>query len=132
MRSQWIKAEIAQGLQKLQFLALERQPPSASIPRVIEVWAEAVDSHQRWNEGNDRPRLRSAFLELARVRRSWPAPADLLAALARQQAVAEPQRGPRLLDSGAAARAGAEVARLLDVRPEQLRVGKMAAAGPDR
>jgi hypothetical protein len=129
MRSEWIKSEIAQGIEDLQFLSLERQPAAASLHRTVDVWAAAVDSHQRWSEDSDRQRLRSAFLELARVRRSWPAPADLLAVLARREAIDPPQG--RRADPRTAARAAARVAQLLEIKPDQQRVGKMAAAGPD-
>jgi hypothetical protein len=44
-------------------------------------WAEAITAGRAWGQERDAPRIREAFVTLARTRRQWPAPADFLDAM---------------------------------------------------
>lgn len=46
-------------------------------------WAEAITAGRLWDQDRDTPRIREAFVTLARTRRQWPAPADFLDAVPR-------------------------------------------------
>lgn len=78
---EWLTNEILTGFQKLLCLGLERTPATDLIPGTVAAWREALGPH--WDQGRDTPRIREAFVLLARTRRSWPAPADFLEFLPR-------------------------------------------------
>lgn len=46
-------------------------------------WLEAITSGRSWDQDRDTPRIREAFVTLARIRRQWPAPVDFLDAVPR-------------------------------------------------
>lgn len=45
------------------------------------MWAQAITKNRVWDQAPDAPRFREAFVTLAQMRRTWPAPADFLEAL---------------------------------------------------
>lgn len=49
-------------------------------------WCEALTHDRSWDQGRDTPRIRHGFAALARTALRWPAPAELVAALAQPDA----------------------------------------------
>lgn len=71
----WLRFEIASGLQKLLALRLIGTPPEDSIVGTAEVWLEAIgNGGVQWVEHLDRERVRRAFQTLFRICDRWPAP----------------------------------------------------------
>jgi len=62
---------------------LVRTPASDLIEGTILAWHEAITAGRAWDQDRDTPRIRQAFVTLARTRREWPAPADFLEAVPR-------------------------------------------------
>lgn len=81
METNWIQDEILRGLQKLLALSLERTPAGELLPITVGAWVEAIMRGRAFDEALDVPRFRSAFVTMAEHRRTWPTPADFLAAL---------------------------------------------------
>lgn len=75
MAPDWLRFEVASGLQKLLALRLIGTPPEDAIVGTAEVWLEAV-MHPgiQWNEALDRARVQRAFQALFRICDRWPAP----------------------------------------------------------
>lgn len=46
-------------------------------------WVESLTDGRAWDQQRDTPRIRSAFLAIAKGRRTWPAPVDFIEALPR-------------------------------------------------
>ncbi len=85
------------------------------LPATVEVWRGAVVERSVFDEHLDAERFRKAFVTLARVRTTWPAPRDFLEALpARGQLALTKQ--PIKADPERAAAALAEIAALLGRR----------------
>lgn len=76
----WLKLEIATGLQKLTCLGLEGQPASELIEGTLAAWVEVVTAGRTYDEAIDAPRFRIAFTRLM-GRNRWPAPCHLLEAM---------------------------------------------------
>lgn len=72
----WLEIEILTGLQRLICLGLERQPAGEILPVTAQVWCEALTIGRAWDEHRDIPRIRQAFVVLAKTRRHWPTPPD--------------------------------------------------------
>lgn len=83
MQTDWLLDEILTGMQKLLCLGLERQPAAEVLPGTAAAWVEALTVKRAWDRERDTPRIRSAFVTLAKQRRSWPLPADFDEALPR-------------------------------------------------
>lgn len=79
MVADWLRFEIASGLQKLLALRLIGTPPEDAIIGTAEVWLEAVGScGVQWVEHLDRDRVQRAFQTLFRICERWPAPKQFL------------------------------------------------------
>ena len=155
METEWLLDEIAEGMQKLFCLGLERTPAAEVIPGTAQAWHEALIASRKWDERRDADRIRAAFTTLATVRESWPAPRHFLDALPQVGQAAIGYEGKPASRAEAAAAMARCRAMLTDVptfRPES-RVksvvpaaektqaerelaehygrGKMEAAGPD-
>lgn len=75
MVADWLRFEIASGLQKLLALRLMGTPPEDAIVGTAEVWLEAMEHcGVQWVEYLDRERVRRAFQTLFRTCDRWPAP----------------------------------------------------------
>lgn len=75
MVADWLRSEIASGLQKLLALRLMGTPPEDAIVGTAEVWLEAMERCGiQWVEHLDRVRVRRAFQTLFRICDRWPAP----------------------------------------------------------
>ncbi len=75
MVADWLRFEIASGLQKLLALRLMGTPPEDAIVGTAEVWLEAMEHcGVQWAEHLDRERVRRAFQTLFRICDRWPAP----------------------------------------------------------
>jgi hypothetical protein len=75
----WLRFEIASGLQKLLALRLIGTPPEDAIIGTAEVWLEAVGGCGiQWVEHLDRDRVRRTFQTLFRICDRWPAPKQFL------------------------------------------------------
>jgi len=71
----WLRVEIASGLQKLLAMRLMGTPPEDAIVGTAEVWLEAMEHCGiQWVEHLDRERVRRAFQVLFRICDRWPAP----------------------------------------------------------
>lgn len=77
----WFHNLIVEGLQALHTLALPNTPAADTIQLPALVWIETLWSGRAWNEEQDTPRLRAAFVSLAGSVDRWPAPRALLAHL---------------------------------------------------
>lgn len=87
-------------------------------------WHEALTDGRSWDQQRDAPRLRKAFVTLARTRTSWPAPLHLIEALPKVEplkaipsTLPDPARAERYMD---------EIAKELHIDR------KSAAAGGDK
>ena len=119
----WLTREILTGFQKLLCLGLDRQPAGEVLPGTAQAWVEAITFNREFDEAQDAPRFRRAFVQLAATRITWPAPRDFLDALPpRDQLLLA--RESRKADPVRAAAYCAEATEML--------TGKMAAAGGDR
>lgn len=75
MVADWLRFEIASGLQKLLALRLMGTPPEDAIVGTAEVWLEAMEHcGVQWVEHFDRERVRRTFQMLFRICDRWPAP----------------------------------------------------------
>ena len=75
MVADWLRFEIASGLQKLLALRLMGTPPEDAIVGTAEVWLEAMEHcGVQWVEYLDRERVRRTFEMLFRICDRWPAP----------------------------------------------------------
>ena len=75
MVADWLRFEIASGLQKLLALRLMGTPPEDAIVGTAEVWLEAMEHcGVQWVEHLDRERVRRTFQMLFRICDRWPAP----------------------------------------------------------
>lgn len=119
----WLTREILTGFQKLLCLGLDRRPAGEVIPGTAQAWVEAITHNREFDEVQDAPRFRKAFVQLAATRITWPAPRDFLDALPPRDQL-QLARESRKADPARAAAACAEIAEALG--------GKMAAAGGDR
>lgn len=45
------------------------------------MWVETLSDGRVWDQQLDTPRFRKAFVKLAQIRRTWPAPADFIEAM---------------------------------------------------
>ena len=79
MVADWLRVEVASGLQKLLALRLPGTPPEDAIIGTAEVWLEAIDDVSiQWTEHLDRHRVQRAFKTLFRTCDRWPAPKAFL------------------------------------------------------
>ncbi|MEG1971345.1 MAG: hypothetical protein RR101_14630 [Burkholderiaceae bacterium] len=79
MANDWLRAEIATGLQKLLALRLAGTPPEDAIGLTAAVWLEAITGTAiAWDESLDRNRVRRSFLTLTSTCDRWPAPRAFL------------------------------------------------------
>lgn len=69
------------GLQKLACLSLDRTPAAEVLVGTAAAWAEALTADRAWDQVRDTPRVRSAFVTLAKTCRRWPAPVEFTEAL---------------------------------------------------
>ncbi|BCB28422.1 hypothetical protein SKTS_33080 [Sulfurimicrobium lacus] len=75
----WLRCEIASGLQKLLALRLIGTPPEDAIVGTAEVWLEAMAHCSiQWSEQLDSQRVRRSFQTLFRICDRWPAPKAFL------------------------------------------------------
>lgn len=75
MVADWLRFEIASGLQKLLALRLIGTPPEDAIIGTAEVWLEAIGNcGVQWVEHLDQGRVQRAFQTLFRICDRWPAP----------------------------------------------------------
>jgi len=75
----WFYESVSQGLAALIVLHLPGAPGHETVSYTEEVWVEVLWSAPiGWQEALDVPRLRAAFLRLARQADRWPAPRTLL------------------------------------------------------
>ena len=75
MVDDWLRFEIASGLQKLLALRLMGTPPEDAIVGTAEVWLEAMEHcGVQWVEHLDLERVRRTFQMLFRICDRWPAP----------------------------------------------------------
>jgi hypothetical protein len=82
MAADWLRGEIASGLQKLLALRLTGTPPEDAIVGTAEVWLEALECCGiQWLEHLDRQRVQRAFKTLFGSCDRWPAPKLFLANL---------------------------------------------------
>lgn len=77
-------------------------------------WLESLCDGRAWDQQRDTPRIRAAFLALAKGRRTWPAPVDFIEAMPRLA----PQRAlsSKSADPERAKAAIAECVKALGVR----------------
>lgn len=152
--NEWLLLEIATGLQKLSTLSLDRTPAAEILVGTAGTWLEVLTFDRVWDEARDAPRVRAAFITLARTREAWPAPKLLIEALppSKQVALEAPREisdSPELraVMAGADPREVLGITELgpeavsarrsgLDAAEQELRQhygtdGKAAAAGPD-
>lgn len=97
-------------------LGLERQPAAEVLPATVNVWISAITLDNQWDAQRDHRRVRAAFVQLAKGRRTWPAPADFLAALPQS----EQQRlesHPKVSCSARVRAAAEEVAAMFGMPP---------------
>lgn len=79
MAADWLRIEIASGLQKLLALRLIGTPPEDAIKATALVWIEALENcGTQWAEELDRQRVQRAFGTLLRICDRWPAPKAFL------------------------------------------------------
>lgn len=62
-------------------LRLNGCPPDDMIELTARTWLETVTDGREWERGRDEPRMRAAFVTLAKTRESWPAPKHFLEAI---------------------------------------------------
>lgn len=78
----FIREEIAAGFAALAALNLKGRPAAKDLTATAEVWARTLYARPvRWDERQDRTRLRTGFLQLLQHCREWPVPRDLVEAL---------------------------------------------------
>lgn len=80
-QTEWLEMEILTGLQKLACLSLDRTPAAEMLVGTAAAWTEALTADRSWDESRDAPRVRSAFVTLAKTCRRWPAPVEFTEAL---------------------------------------------------
>ena len=112
MNQAWIQDEILRGLQKLLSLSLDRTPASELLPITVGSWVETITQNRLFDEPLDARRFRQAFVTLAGTRRTWPSPADFLAALPERDQLALTKTTIKA-DPVRAAKAVNEIAQLL-------------------
>ena len=79
MQADWLRCEIASGLQKLLALRLVGTPPEDAIVGTAEVWLEAMTRCGiQWERSLDQMRVQRAFQALFRLCDRWPAPKQFL------------------------------------------------------
>lgn len=89
---EWFDRAMTEGIQRLMVLGLERMPPSEFISGTVDAWCDALYHGRDW-QVEDAQRMREGFRVLSMTRRTWPTPADFLAALpARPAAPALPRK----------------------------------------
>lgn len=74
---EWIRREIANGLQALLSLRLDNTPAEDMIELTADIWVQAFAQRCR-SESVDAPRIRAGFRETFPRIRKWPVPADVL------------------------------------------------------
>lgn len=74
----WFVDVIAEGIQQLMLLNLDRTPAGEVVKGTIMAWCMALWPGRAWDEGLDRQRVRAAFIKLMAISRMWPAPAQLI------------------------------------------------------
>lgn len=84
----WLRAEVARGLQRLMCLGLERTPAAEVVQLTAAVWVESLTKGRVWDREADSWRIAAGFSELCATRRTWPVPRDLLDALPPRAALA--------------------------------------------
>ena len=77
----WINDVIRQGLVKMLSLRLNGCPPDDMIELTARTWLETVTDGREWERGRDESRMRAAFVTLAKIRETWPAPKHFLEAI---------------------------------------------------
>lgn len=87
-------------------LGLDRTPATDLIDGTVMAWREALADGRVWDQARDTPRIRAAFVLLARTRESWPAPRHFIDALPRvEQAAIGYEVKPATPDEASAAMA---------------------------
>lgn len=74
----WFVDVIAEGIQQLMLLNLDRTPAGEVVKGTIMAWCMALWPGRAWDERLDRNRVRQAFIKLMAISRTWPAPAQLI------------------------------------------------------
>ena len=93
--TQWLKREIATGLQRLLALRLKGAPAAETVKLVAQTWYDALlAANIGWDEALDRDRLRRAFTALTRDMTDWPQPRHLLDRLERRPQIFQPLPEP--------------------------------------
>jgi hypothetical protein len=73
----WVRAEVANGLQALLSLRLRNAPAEDMIELTADIWAQAFAARASV-ESLDAPRIREGFRRIFPRVREWPAPAEVL------------------------------------------------------
>ena len=97
MDNNFIRAEIAEGFQKLKTLGLENSPSADIIRATVEVWVDAIERHGQWNEALDKGRITQAFNRLINQCDKWPTPSKLIECIpprAPKKALPKPKLSP--------------------------------------
>jgi len=110
----WLGDVVKYHMERLRLLNLDGSPPGVAMGEVTRIWAETIAASGQWDEARDAWRLHEAFMTLARVRESWPAPRHLLEAL---PPCPEP---PRLEPPAPSAEERARIRELLQRRRQRL------------
>ena len=79
----WLRTEVLTGLQKLLCLRLEGCPSEDMIEGTLAAWCEALEYAKTWDQQRDVPRIREAFVRLARTAKRWPSLAELIEVMPR-------------------------------------------------
>lgn len=99
-------------------LGWEGQPSADVIAGTLVVWMEAICANRVFDEVQDAPRFRQAFITLIQRETRWPSPSKFLEALPSN--VVTFQR-PSRLESEKRRKAGlenlAEIAKILRIQP---------------
>ncbi|OQW74836.1 MAG: hypothetical protein BVN35_09485 [Proteobacteria bacterium ST_bin11] len=75
---EWLRQAISKGLMGLVVLHLEGGPSAETVKHTAGVWYHVAKNWPiTWQETLDRPRLRTAFTQLASQSRRWPSPSEL-------------------------------------------------------
>lgn len=102
----WLGEIVKYHMERLRLLNLDGSPAGVAMGEVTRIWAETLAASGNYDEALDAGRFHTAFMTLARVRESWPAPKHLLEALP-----ARPE--PRKLPAPPATEADRERARVM-------------------
>lgn len=78
----WLETQVISGMQTLLVLRLRNSPAADTVNAVVDVWLAAFMARPiGWIQERDEPRIQAAFMKVAGTFDSWPAPANVLAAM---------------------------------------------------